>query len=131
MTYPKLSTAIALAIISLFTLGGCSAAFLEYISTERFTGKETTPFTTEHCVGDCTPSRVGITKSLAVHNPTGFEIEAFLSCSSMYQADFTMIVKAHTTKWQFVGANNSDIHDQACYLMDWKPNYAKELANVR
>jgi PBP1b-binding outer membrane lipoprotein LpoB len=131
MTYPKLSTAIALAIIAAaFMLSGCSAAFLERISTERFTGKETEPFVTERCV-DCTPSRVGITKSLALNNPKPYEIEAFISCGSMYQADLTMTVKANTTKWQFVGANNNQGQfQQSCFLMEWKRT-TPEVADVR
>ena len=124
-------------LIGLVFSTGCSAALLERMSTERFTGKETVPFTDERVVSADynrfgQPSGpLGITKSLAVHNPTGFEIEAFLSCGSMYQADFSMVVKAHTTKWQFIGANNNQDRDNACTLVDWKPNYAKALSEIK
>jgi hypothetical protein len=96
-------------------LGGCSwSEFVERTSTERFTGPETEPFAEEAPRLD--NGRTGITKLLTIHNPLPFDIDAYVVCHSMWNDDPTIRVKAHTSKFLFVGASHSQEHTQSCFL---------------
>jgi hypothetical protein len=121
MTYPKLSFLLSFFVVFVFVLvSGCSHALVERMSTESFVGKGMAPFKTERALFDGAATRVGLIKLLTVHNPTSSTIKAYLSCASIYQADFYVTVKAHTRKWQLVGANNGSVYGDACSLVDWQ-----------
>lgn len=96
-------------------LAGCSPALIEKLSTDTFSGRETIPFVNEHPIG-VDNGATGILKRLVVHNPLTTDIEAHISCSSMFMDDPTVIVRARKVRYLLISANHSQVHSQSCFL---------------
>ena len=124
MTFKEIITKIGstLALIPLLLTNGCSATLVERLSTESYDGNEKEPFVTEYPLNSDN-SLTSITKRLLIHNPLPFAIEANLTCSSMYNDNPSVVVKAKTTKFFMIGASHSQEHSQSCFLTNYKVLY--------
>jgi len=103
-----------LFLTALLVLSGCSATLQERLSTDTYWANEKTnlPHVSEHPVG--IRNHLGYLKRLIVHNPLSVGIRAFVICSSMFQADEWIHVKANAIRYLLVsGAKELD---QTCFL---------------
>lgn len=97
-------------------LTGCSEAFINRISTEKYTGKETKPYTTEWAVN--VPNHFGTEKRLYIHNPLPVPITVKLACVSMFQNDGIVKVPARTSKFIMITAPTNR-EGPSCYISDF------------
>jgi hypothetical protein len=99
---------------------GCSAALVERLSTDTYwshtKAQEGEVHVSEHPIG--IRDHFGYNKRLIVHNPLSYPIEAHISCSSIYQDDPTVHVKAHAVRYLLITGMRE--LDQTCFLMDYE-----------
>lgn len=119
MTYPKLSLILATAIVALFSLGGCSAALIERMSTDIYDGDAKEPYVEEHVAGEVT--RTGVLKRLFIHNPLPFPIKVKITCASIFNDDPVETVPARRTRFLFI--NGTSTWQQSCFLTDYRVIY--------
>jgi hypothetical protein len=98
-------------------LAGCSPALMERLSSEPYAGAGDAPTLTE--VGLLSPTGpLGVEKRLYVNNPLPVDINARISCTSAYQADQQVTVRAHKSRYVMITVPRHT-YGPSCHIAQW------------